>query len=384
MKIGFLSYKDPKDRKVWSGGYCSMLRALENSGHEVIVLGPVRFEKLFKVLNLFNKLSISLFNSTFEYIDTRLVSYLFAFYFKNKIDKEKPDLIFAPAAIPEIANLKTEIPIAYYSDAVSSEYINYYPLKRPVSRLSKTEINILERRALNNADFISFSSQWAADSAMQIYSVSEDKIKVISCGANIPVPFDNEVFRKKKDDLLKLVFVGVDWERKGGSIAFDTMVELNKMGLKTCLTIIGCTPPHGGREFKHQNFINYPYLSLDNEDESKVFRNILLDSDFFILPTRAECAAFSFCEANAFGLPVFTTNTGGIASIITDGKNGYMLPLSSTGKDFAELIYSVFNNDKLYFHLRESSFQEYKNRLNWDTWANDFLGEIEKRGLINI
>jgi glycosyltransferase involved in cell wall biosynthesis len=75
------------------------------------------------------------------------------------------------------------------------------------------------------------------------------------------------------------------------------------------------------------------------------------------------------CEANAFGLPVFTTDVGGIPTIAKNGKNGYMLPLSATGEDYANLIIEKLSDPTHYHNLVQSSRKEYDSRLNWNKWA---------------
>ena len=75
------------------------------------------------------------------------------------------------------------------------------------------------------------------------------------------------------------------------------------------------------------------------------------------------------CEANAFGLPVFTTDVGGIPTIIKNGRNGYMLPLSASGEDYANLIVQNFSDRGVYENLVRSSREEYDRRLNWNKWA---------------
>ena len=59
------------------------------------------------------------------------------------------------------------------------------------------------------------------------------------------VPSKEEILRirKKLIKKIKLLWVGVDWERKGGHIAYSTMVELNNRGIETELIVCGCTPP---------------------------------------------------------------------------------------------------------------------------------------------
>ncbi|RZJ86403.1 MAG: glycosyltransferase family 1 protein, partial [Hymenobacter sp.] len=92
-------------------------------------------------------------------------------------------------------------------------------------------------------------------------------------------------------------------------------------------------------------------------------------ADFFILPSRAECAAIAFCDANSFGLPVLTTDVGGISSFIQQGVNGYMLPLAATGQDFAQRAQQVLADPAHYQQLRQQSRQQYESVLNWDKWS---------------
>jgi glycosyltransferase involved in cell wall biosynthesis len=76
-----------------------------------------------------------------------------------------------------------------------------------------------------------------------------------------------------------------------------------------------------------------------------------------------------FCEASAYGLPSITTNTGGVCGAVKDGENGFMLPLSARGQDYAEVIAKVYSDDRLYYGLVRSSRAAFEDRLNWDAWG---------------
>jgi glycosyltransferase involved in cell wall biosynthesis len=87
-------------------------------------------------------------------------------------------------------------------------------------------------------------------------------------------------------------------------------------------------------------------------------------------------------EANAFGLPVITTQTGGIPSIVREGENGFMLPLEARGADYAKVIAEVYQDDQRYAELVKSSRAAFDERLNWDAWGSairkiikDLLGQ---------
>jgi glycosyltransferase involved in cell wall biosynthesis len=112
-----------------------------------------------------------------------------------------------------------------------------------------------------------------------------------------------------------------------------------------------------------------PFLDKNDARQAHELEKLYAMSDFLILPTRADAAPNVFKEANAFGLPVITTDTGGIASIICNGENGYMLPLAARGDDYADLIAGIYHDKQRYLRLAQSSRAAFEERLNWDVWG---------------
>ena len=76
-----------------------------------------------------------------------------------------------------------------------------------------------------------------------------------------------------------------------------------------------------------------------------------------------------FCEASSFGLPSIATNTGGVSGAVTEGENGFMLPPSAGGVEYAELIAGIYRDDQRYAQLVQSSRALYESKLNWDAWG---------------
>ena len=92
-------------------------------------------------------------------------------------------------------------------------------------------------------------------------------------------------------------------------------------------------------------------------------------SDFLLVPTRKDSFGVVFCEANAFGLPANTTQTGGVPEVVRDGENGYVLPLEARGDAYAKLIAELYRDEQRYQQLVQSSRAAYDERLNWDAWG---------------
>ncbi|MDD2243283.1 MAG: glycosyltransferase family 4 protein, partial [Dysgonamonadaceae bacterium] len=105
---------------------------------------------------------------------------------------------------------------------------------------------------------------------------------------------------------------------------------------------------------------------------------ILYHSHFLILPTEFDAFGIVFCEASAYGVPSVATNVGGVSQPVREGKNGFLLPPTATGEDYAEKIKAVFSDKESYIKLRASSRNEYETRLNWDVWSEEVNKILEK------
>jgi glycosyltransferase involved in cell wall biosynthesis len=212
-----------------------------------------------------------------------------------------------------------------------------------------------------------FSSTWAAQSAIEDYGINVEKIHVIPFGANIDhAPDQQTVTAKLRSPHCKLLFVGVDWRRKGGDIALETMLSLEQQNIEAELIICGCRPP---RTMTHKRLQVIPYLNSNDPQQRKALAELYTQADFLLLPTRCDCTPCVFCQANAFGLPVVTTDTGGITSVIKDGTNGFVLPYNARGAAYAEVIARTYQNAQLYAQLRRTSRAMFDTHLNWDVWG---------------
>lgn len=376
LKIAFLTSLDPLDRTSWSGTFFSMAKAIEKHCGDVVYLGPVSINlpqyqaQLLKLISLgSHKVSRKIYNRDFSLLS----SWQYAKSFEKKLMAQKVDLIFAPSGMTQIAFLKTNAPIVYLSDATIKLLERYYPAF--LNFANNFEGNFLEQAAINKADLLIYSSKWAAHSAIHHYGADPNKIDVIPFGANTDNILEKEILLKRKREILlekghskqcRLLFLAVDWQRKGGELAFETFLELRKLGLDAELTVCGCVPP---QSIQHEKMTVIPCLNKNDKVQLSKLENLLLESDFLLLPTRADCSPIVMCEANAFGLPVVTTNTGGIAEIINNGTNGFMLPLEARGEEYAKVIYEAFKDSESYFNLVQTSRQAFEEKFNWDAWA---------------
>lgn len=382
LHIGFLTSTDPLNRRSWSGVHYSIFKAAERKLGTVEALGPVPMVWPLRLGdNLNRRLIKPLTGKRYHYSWSVAMAKLYARIFERKLKHKHFDLLLAPASFTEIAYLDTKAPIVYIEDSTLTQLIDFYPGLMGLLEVSKKELNFIEKRALDKAALVCYSSDWAAESAIRDYGADPSKVVVIPFGSNYPAPPAEALPASAAKDRLKLFFLGGEWGRKGGKIAYDTMVALNEMGIAAELTVVGCQPPDP-ENYPHPNFHTVPFLNMGVPADLERLNDLFRTADFFLLPSRAECAAIAFADANAFGVPVATTDVGGISSFVDQGGNGIMLPLSATGQDFAQAIRDIYQDAPRYAQMRRTARQKYETVLNWDQWATRLQAELTKRHLL--
>lgn len=73
---------------------------------------------------------------------------------------------------------------------------------------------------------------------------------------------------------------------------------------------------------------------LDEEDKHR----LLSSTDVFVHPSRFESFGISILEAMDYGLPVVTSNVGGIPDLVTDGENGLIVTPGDCGEIYQAMI----------------------------------------------
>jgi len=381
-RIGVVLSRDPENKHSWSGTPFYMVRALRKHGVDVRWIGPKTPPPLLRA-KVVNRLMKTLGRGTFDYYHSKMFAKSYVRSLRKEYQSEGlVDCILAPAASTEIARMNFECPIVYTSDITLPLVRDYYADYFGIAYWSIRQGEALEAEAIRKSRLSLFPSQWAATSAIRDYMAEPDRVAVLPYGANLDeVPPREQILNKARNKVCKLLFVGVDWVRKGGSIALETLEELRKIGVESHLTVVGCIPPIPAS--KYANVTVIPVLDKTDPGQYKQLEQLYLAHDFFLLPTRAEAYGIVFCEASAFGLPSLTTATGGVSGVIRHGINGYLCDVQSGGIEYARIIADVFLDRRKYESLMISSRDEYDHRLNWDVWAESLIAMAERQSILN-
>ena len=372
IRIAYLTNNDPLDKTSWSGITYYLGQALQRNVGDVDFLGPVPLpwflEKSFRA---FAKLNRILFKKEYAVKYSLVYSWYCTRYLKKKMKGKQYDCAVAPSVSVVMGTFTADIPIVYVADTTFELYSNYYPREfKDISPISLREGEYLEKKSLEHSSLVVYCSNWAANSAMKHYGLPREKWVLHPLGANMDrIPDRDMIFEREKNETLTLLFLAVDWDRKGGALALDTLRHLNKMGYGARLIVCGCIPPEG---ISDPNMDVIPFLNKNIKAEHDLFTQLLCTSHFLILPTRADCSLLVACESNAYGMPAISTDTGGVADTVVYGVNGYCLPHEAPGSAYAELIAEIYHDKPRYHELIRTSRAQFEERLNWDQWAERF------------
>lgn len=168
----------------------------------------------------------------------------------------------------------------------------------------------VEKTVYESARVTFTTSTFAGRSLVEDYGLDPTRTECVLSGTNVrqaakPVarPFRGVV-----------LFVGVDWPRKGGPDLVAAFARVAEAHPQARLRIVGCTPP-----VAHPRIETLGRLSL--EETAGQF----LEADIFCLPSYHEPSAVALVEAQLYGLPVVTTNVGGSPDRLVDGETGHLV-----------------------------------------------------------
>jgi glycosyltransferase involved in cell wall biosynthesis len=367
MFIVVLGSKDPNDVSNWSGIPHSLVRGLRQCGHHVTTIGPLtKLRDCWKEAwyrRIPGKTYLAIRDP--DVARTRAAK-------ANELlrGREHIDLVITlhPS---DAAYLRCRAPILLIHDVTWHLLLDFYPFYRRAS-LATASIDggyELDRTAFANCAHMVFSSHWAAASAARDYGVDEHRISVQHFGPNLSHLLDrNElqaIIRQRGRGPCRLLFVAVDWVRKGGDLAMAIAEELRGRGLMVELEVVGCDPPRTTSGIVHR----FGFLSKVDKDQEHRIEQLYAEADFLVLPTRADCSPIVLSEAALNGLPIATTAVGGVAEVVDCAEWGIALPPDAGAKGYADWLYEMYTDRARYRRAALLARDAYDAGLNWNAYC---------------
>lgn len=366
MKILFLNDKGHDDVKNWSGTTAHMARMLEDRGHQLYFIDYLTGN--FFLRCFYRGLGILMGKQVKANREPAVLKSM-----ARRRDREKKkydyDLIFTPNSMC-LCYLKDEKPSVLYTDATYGGMEGFYPNFTNISARTSKNGNFHEKMALTTCTRAIYSSRWAKQTAIDCYGIDEEKLDVVNFGANVDVSYDEarimrlaeERWEKKEKCLL---FVGVEWERKGGPKALLAVRILAERGYPVKLAVVGCQPKLTEKEEKSVR--QYGYLSKKDAGQAERLRGLYEESFLFFMPSLYECTAIVYAEAAAFGLPSVASDAGGVSNMVIEGESGHLLSADAPPEAYADLLERILLDREAYLSLCKKTIACSKRLFTWES-----------------
>lgn len=274
------------------------------------------------------------------------------------------DALLSPGSIP-LALYAGTAPTFFWADATFAAMIDFYPQAKRLADETIRDGNRLELAALTNCSKAIYSSEWAAKSAVEYYGAPADKVHVVPYGSNVDANYSEQEVRGfisvKRGKPLELLFIGVDWQRKGGDLAVAAAELLVERGHEVTLHVVGDTP----RRKMPACVVQHGFLSKKTADGRESLDRLFRQAHLLLLPTKADCSPIVIPEAYAYGLPVIASDVGGISTSLRNRLTGRLLAPNSPPQSWADAVMDICRATETYSEYSLSAFRFYRTALDW-------------------
>ncbi len=264
----------------------------------------------------------------------------------RRLKSNKFAFVFQTQSLFDGSSQKT--PNFIYTDHTNLNNLNY-PFINPKKYLCSPRFVEMERSVYQNASLLFVMSNNIKESLMQQYGIAADKIKLVYAGNNARTI---ESINRGKYARKNILFVGKDWERKGGPLLVEAFKLVQKEIPDVSLTIIGSKP-----DLSLQN------CTIIEETPVEKLGEFYNQASVFCLPTKREPFGIVFIEAMLNRLPIVTNSVGATPELIINNENGYRVGF--TARAYADALITLLNDPVKCETFGERSYQIASQNYTW-------------------
>lgn len=206
------------------------------------------------------------------------------------------------------------------------------------AQMSRGEVHAAlawEQSLYANAAGIFTFSEFVRNSFVNDYALDDRKVVAVGSGPNLPIDLiPRERAEREPGAAPTILFVGRDFEHKGGPVMLDAFRIVRQRLPEARLLIVG--PSSFENTSRGVEYLGY--LSKDKPDDFRRLMQAYATADVFCLPTRYESFGIAFVEAMWFGLPVIAPRQWAIPEIVADGESGLLIETENASSYATHLL----------------------------------------------
>lgn len=206
--------------------------------------------------------------------------------------------------------------------------LKFFPVKFKRSYFRRVYLKFLENISTKTFKTIVTNSNFLTELIIKKYNLNSNKVKRLYKAVDLE-SFGSLKWHNyyKGEGLITITFMKNDFVRGGLWDLAESLKLLEKYNFK--LNIIGPNP-NFKQLIENNCRASNVQINFIGPTKQENINKILLKSHLFCTPSREEALGVSNLEALAMGIPVVSTNVGGIPEIMNNGENGYLAEASNS------------------------------------------------------
>ena len=295
-----------------------------------------------------------------------------------KLSKFRPNVIHVsnPSPLGAFATkygIENNIPLVSIYHTHFLAYVNYYAKMFPflIPPLKKYVINYT-RKIYDNCQIFYVPTTTILES-FEVNGYLTSNCKIWKRGIDLemfsPSKKSGNIYKTLTNNDKPNVFFAsrLVWEKNLKTlIGIYKQIEIENLNLNFIIAGEGVASLALKKEMRNAYFVG----NLSHKDLAVYYAS----SDVFIFPSDTETFGNVVVEAMASGLPCIAANGGGPKSIITNGKNGFLIEPNDVA-GFVEKIKLVISDCKLRNSIIKNGI-DYTANLDWDELANAYFEDL--------
>jgi glycosyltransferase involved in cell wall biosynthesis len=197
----------------------------------------------------------------------------------------------------------------------------------------------------------------------QDYKIDPSQVAWAGVGVNAKIDniqMDNDDYSNKN-----ILFVGMDWVRKGGPELLEAFKKVLEVHPDAKLTIVGASPE-----------TDIPNVNAVGRVPVEQVNSYFEQASVFCLPTKREPFGVVFVEAMHHRLPIVATDIGALPDMVEVGQNGYLVECVDVDM-LAKYLSDLIGDPAKCKAFGEHGYQVAAEKYTWDKVADRIAAEIK-------
>ena len=402
MKVGLLSYRSHP----YSGGqgiYIKHLsKALKNLGHEVSVLSGPPYPELDSGVNLIKIPSLGLFESG-ERLKALRLRFLWSpidlYEWITVMTGGFPEpYTYGKRVLKRLKENNLKLDVLLDNQSLSSSLLEiqeHYPLAVTIHHPITKDYKLEMQNAINWKERLS-STRWhnflpmqkkvapqlkniicvsqpSKEDVISEFKVDEKKITVIPNGIDIGIFKPSSI--KKSLSFRIVTTASADIPLKGLKHLILALPRVIRQFPLTSLTVIGKSPEKSNLNKLIDDLVLEDKITFRSGISEKEIVKTYHDSDIAVIPSLYEGFGFGAGEAMACGVPLISTDSGGLKQVIGDAA---LKIKPGSVNEIEEGILKLFTEEEIRQELAEKGRERMEEFFDWKIAASAYIEVFKK------